>query len=108
MRLLNGLVLASVFWLALGFAEGRVAAACDPVGAIKFICGPISPEDLAVLPGDEWVIASGDREGGRIQLIIVRSKTATVVFPTANPSERVDKATYPTCPGPKGVKKVEA
>jgi hypothetical protein len=100
MRLLNGLVVAPVFWLALGLAQGRVVAACDPVGNIKFICGPISPEDLAVIPGDEWLIVSGDREGGRIHLINTRSKTATAVFPTASPRERLDKASYPSCPGP--------
>ena len=100
MRLRNALVLASIFWLALGFAEGRVAAACDPLGDIKFICGPISPEDLAVVPGDNWVIVSGDREGGRIHLINTHSKTATAVFPTATPNERPDKKSYPTCPGP--------
>ena len=35
-----------------------------PVGEIQFICDLISPEDLAVLPGEEWVIASGNQEGG--------------------------------------------
>jgi hypothetical protein len=98
MRVLK--VLGLALWLALALAQERLAAACDPVGNIKFICGPISPEDLAVLPGNQWVITSGDREGGRIHLINVRSKTATPVFPTATPSERLDKATYPTCPDP--------
>src|SRR2546428_5114961 len=100
MRVMTGLGLALGFWLALGVTQGHLAAACDPVGNIQFICGLISPEDLAVLPGDQWVIASGDREGGRIHLINARNKTTTVVFPTARASERLDKATYPTCPGP--------
>ena len=83
----------------LGFAE-QGAATCDPVGEIQFICDVISPEDLAVVPGTEWVIASGNREGGRIQLVNVRDKTATVLFPTSASSERLDATTYPTCPGP--------
>jgi hypothetical protein len=98
--MLNGVVLAAAFWLAFGVAQGRVAAECDPIGNIKFICGPISPEDLAVIPGDDWLIVSGDREGGRIHLIDTRRKTATAVFPTASPNERLDKAAWPTCPGP--------
>jgi hypothetical protein len=98
MRLLSGFFLASCVTVLLG--QGRVAAACDPVRNIKFICGLISPEDLAVLPGNEWVIASGDREGGRIHVIDVRSKTATAVFPTSNPRERLERTTYATCPGP--------
>ncbi len=78
----------------------RNAPTCDAVGEIQFICDVISPEDFAVVPGSEWVIASGDQEGGRIQLVSVRNKTATPLFPTATHAERLDTTTYPTCPGP--------
>ena len=37
---------------------------CDPVGDVQFLCDMVSPEDIAVLPGAEWAIASGAREGG--------------------------------------------
>ena len=50
MRVVSGLVLALVFWLALGLAQGRVVAACDPVANIKFICGLINvqtPRELS-------------------------------------------------------------
>ncbi|MEE2638691.1 MAG: hypothetical protein VYE68_15825 [Acidobacteriota bacterium] len=73
---------------------------CEAVGEIRFICDLISPEDLAVIPGSEWVIASGNRAGGRIHLVSVAEKTATVLFPGATPSERLDATAYPTCPGP--------
>ena len=72
---------------------------CTPLGEIRFVCGLVSAEDLAVLPGSEWVIASGNREGGRLHLVSVRDKTSTVLFPTATRNERL-AATYPTCPGP--------
>ncbi|MGI9584515.1 MAG: hypothetical protein ACR2N7_02890 [Acidimicrobiia bacterium] len=70
------------------------------MGEIRFICNLISPEDLAVVPGSEWVIASGNRDGGRVHLVSVRDKTASVLFPGATSSERLDTATYPACPGP--------
>jgi hypothetical protein len=73
---------------------------CTPVGDIKFVCNLISAEDLAVLPDSEWVIVSGNREGGRLHLVNVRSKSATVLFPPAARTERFDAAAYPTCPGP--------
>ena len=73
---------------------------CAPVGEIQFICNLISPEDLAVLPGEEWVIASGNQEGGKLHLVNVRDKTSSVLYPTAAPRERLDAAAYPTCPGP--------
>lgn len=74
------------------------AAACDAVGEIQFICDVIGPEDLAIVPGSQWVIASGNQEGGRIQLVNVRDKTATTLFPAPGRRERLDAATYPTCP----------
>jgi len=81
-------------------ALARDAAMCAPVGEVQFICNLISPEDLAVVPGADWVIASGDQEGGRIQLVSVPDKTATVLFPMSPPRERFDVTTYPSCPGP--------
>ena len=74
--------------------------ACDTVGEIRFVCNLISPEDLAVVPGSAWVIASGNRAGGRLHLVSVRDKTATTLFPGATSSEQLDAATYPMCPGP--------
>ena len=73
---------------------------CETVGNIRFICDLISPEDLAVVPGMDWVIASGNRAGGRIHLINAGNKTATVLFPGGTTSERLDTNVYPDCPGP--------
>ena len=98
-RTLKFVCMSAAFCAAWGVAQ-PAAAACDPVGEIRFICDLVSPEDFAIVPGDEWVIASGDREGGRIQLVHVRDKTATAVFPAPGAAERLDAATYPTCPGP--------
>ena len=85
--------------LSLGFIQ-QGNTSCAAVGEVQFICDVISPEDLALVPGEEWIIASGDQEGGRIQLVNVQDKTATVLFPTRNSRVRLDAVTYPTCPGP--------
>lgn len=84
------------------------ATPCAPVGEIQFVCDLISAEDLAIVPGSEWVIASGNREGGRLHLVSVRTKTAAVLFPTSAGNERLDAATYPTCPGPLDLGKPDA
>ncbi len=73
---------------------------CDPVGEIQFICDMVSPEDIAVIPGEEWAITSGAREGGRLQLLNVSDKTSTVLYPTPDSEHRLDAETYPGCPGP--------
>ena len=98
-RLLRFVGVSVAVSLSLGIAQ-RSAATCEAVGEVHFICGVISPEDLAIVPGAEWIIASGDQEGGRIQLVNVQDKTATLLFPTPTRPERLDAATYPTCPGP--------
>ena len=108
MRVLHSFVLSVVacVWLSpVGLAGQNPTVApsglpCVSDGEIQFICDLISPEDLAVVPGSEWVIASGNRAGGRIHLVSVRDKTTTVLFPGTTRRERLDAATYPTCPGP--------
>lgn len=73
---------------------------CTPVDGIQFICGLASPEDIAVLPGAEWAITSGNREGGRLHVIDLRRKSATTAFPVPGQREQLDAENYPTCPGP--------
>ncbi len=89
--------------VVLSGSGGRAEQAppgCEPVGDIRFICDLSGPEDLAVVPGAEWVIASGNQEGGRIHLVNVADKTTSVLFPTPARTERLDRTTWPTCPGP--------
>ena len=95
----------AVVGLSLAFASsqapaGPKATSCDPLGKVTFICGVISPEDLVVVPGSDWVIASGDAAGGAITLVNTRAKTTTALFPTATPKVRLDAKTYDSCPGP--------
>ena len=73
---------------------------CDPVGEVQFICDMVSPEDIVVVPGTEWAIVSGAREGGRLNLVNVSDKTSTVLFPTPDSEQRLDAEAYPECPGP--------
>ena len=73
---------------------------CDPVGDVGVICDMVSPEDIAVVPGAEWAIASGARTGGRMYLINVGDKTSTLLFPAPGSEVRHDTSAYPDCPGP--------
>jgi hypothetical protein len=103
MRVLTfpGLSVALALALSLGTAGPR-AAGCDPVGKIQFVCDQAGPEDLAIVPGGQWVIATAyARDKGGIRLINVRDRTTTVLFPTSvPPRERFDAKTYDSCPGP--------
>ncbi len=99
MRLLTLFVVSVVFAFLQGTAGPR-AAGCGALGNVQFVCGVVGPEDLVVVPGLEWVIASGDAAGGAITLINVRDKTTTALFPAATPRQRLDGKTYDSCPGP--------
>ena len=70
------------------------------MGDIKFICNLISPEDLAVIPDSEWLIASGNQEGGMLHLVNIRDKSTSVLYPNTELREQLDPIAYPTCPGP--------
>jgi sugar lactone lactonase YvrE len=64
------------------------------------VCGQQAPEDLVVLPGEQWVIASAYSGTGGIYLIRAADRTSTRAYPGAADRERLDRKTYNTCPGP--------
>ncbi|HLG56993.1 MAG TPA: hypothetical protein VI485_16760 [Vicinamibacterales bacterium] len=78
--------------------QGPPAPPCV-AGDAQFVCGQQAPEDLVVLPGSQWVVASAFSGTGGVYLIRVSDRTSTVGYPGANPKERLDAKTYNTCPG---------
>ena len=102
MKLLTLLGLLIVLALPPGLAAQapQAAAACNPLGNIKFVCGQQAPEDLVALPGSEWILASAYGGSGGIKLISVRDKTTAQAYPTATSKDKLDAKTYGTCPGP--------
>ena len=93
---------AALIALLLGRTIGAKAAGCDPIGGVRFVCDQVGPEDLAAVPGSEWVLSSGMAASGAIRLINLRDRTTTVLFPSAKSRERLSKKMYDSCPGPIG------
>jgi hypothetical protein len=91
-----------VITVLLGASVHAHAAGCEPIGNIRFICDQLGPEDLAAVPGTDWILASGMVANGAIRLINQRDKSTTVLFPSAAARERPDRKTYASCPGPIG------
>lgn len=75
---------------------------CTPQGpgGVQYICGHDAPEDLVVIPGSEWVIASAYSRKGGIRMVRVSDKSTTVAYPSDAVKEKLDAKTYDTCPGP--------
>ena len=63
-------------------ATGVHAQACEPDGEVQFLCGPVSPEDLAPVPQSPWVIVASMVDEGPLYLADTRDHTSTVLFPT--------------------------
>ncbi len=76
------------------------AAQCEPDGEVQFLCGPVSPEDLAPVPDTPWVIVSSMIDGGSLYAADTRDHSATAIYPVQTSEPRQDTATYGACPGP--------
>lgn len=58
------------------------------------------PEDLVVLPGDEWVIASSMSAGGGLAVIRTRDHLVSQAYPVGGQKNTFDEKHYAGCPGP--------
>ena len=98
-KILIGLAVVIAWPLALS-AQAQAPAGCQPSGDVQFVCGQQGPEDLVVLPGAQWVIASSFGGNGGIYVIRASDRQSTLAYPGAAPLDRFDSKTYSTCPGP--------
>jgi hypothetical protein len=88
--------------LSLLAALALAAAApadCSPEGAFDYVCGPEKPEDLLVLPGTPWLVASGFAPGAGLKLVDTRSRAWRKWY-AGGAQVRWDRQTFPHCPGP--------
>ena len=85
-------------WLLAG-SPAWAAEGCAAAGKVSYLCGPSNAEDLALVPGTDWMISSGMAQGGagHLYLIDTRKKTWKVLEPAmSGPAQ----APYGDCPGP--------
>ena len=95
----NALVSITMLLLAATLTAHGADDGCEDVNGYSFVCGPVSAEDLVLIPGTKWVIASGF--GGSVSLYLIDSenKTWSDFYPASEPRAVQDMATYGTCPG---------
>ena len=93
-------VITSSFGVSAQQAQTSPPPDCRPVGDVQFACGQQGPEDLVVVPGGQWVVASAFGGTGGIYLVRASDRTTTLAYPSATAREQLDKKTYPMCPGP--------
>jgi hypothetical protein len=74
----------------------KAADDCAPSGKLNFVCGPSKSEDMVLVPGTHWIIASG---ANQLYLINADSKAWRELYPGQEPQERKDTAMFGDCPG---------
>ncbi len=72
--------------------------ACQPSGGMEYICGLVNPEDLVVIPGTDWIIASSDEEGLAFYLINALNRQVQPFYTPTNAPRNHQQNLYPDCP----------
>ena len=75
------LILSSFFVGWLISISSFAASNCEADGDVKFVCGPVSPEDLALIPETPWLIASGMEDDGYLYLVNTRDASSLELYP---------------------------
>ena len=81
------------------FVAAQTPQPCVRAGDVQFVCGQQGPEDLVVIPGSQWVVASAYGGSGGINLIRVSDRTTIVGYPAESAKERFDRKAYVGCSG---------
>src|SRR5262245_53506173 len=72
---------------------GTPAAPCVQAGNKQFVCDQVSPEDLVLVPGGDWVVSTVYARPGGVRLINVRDKSTTTAYPSATAKDQFDNKT---------------
>jgi hypothetical protein len=76
-------------------------ANCAAVGNIRFVCLSTDPEDIARLPGTDWVVTSAFSGSVGLRLVSIgRRKEVATLYPSTEAKKKQDMAAYSSCPGP--------
>jgi hypothetical protein len=71
-------------------------SSCSPSGNLQFVCNVPAPEDIVLLPGSSWLVASGMTPGSGLHLVSTQTKSVQPLAWSARP----DPARYGACPAP--------
>ncbi len=78
------------------FTTRDAATSCAATASFSFICDTQKPEDLARIPGTNWIIASGFSTGAGLKIIDAGARRAKVWFRGATDQIAPDPR-YPDC-----------
>jgi hypothetical protein len=88
-------------------APAPPAAPCASVTDVMLVCGQQGPEDLYLLPGGQWVVASAMAGSGGLNAVRVADRVSARIYPSPSAKIAYDTNQYPGCPGPPGANEAE-
>ncbi len=81
-KLISFKVASLAVLVALAFSTLQGAQdGCEDSGEYSYICGPVSAEDLVLIPGTKWVVASGFGGGASLYLVDSEQKVWSNLYP---------------------------
>jgi hypothetical protein len=81
-------------------AQAPAAAACAPAAGLTFVCGLQNPEDIVLVPGTRWLVASGMAPGAGLTAVDTQAKATRKLYAPGTASVRADRTRFASCPGP--------
>jgi hypothetical protein len=75
-------------------------SACAPAAGLSFICGLQNPEDVVLVPGTRWLLASGMAPGAGLTLVDTQAKAVRKLYAPGTATARADRTRFANCPGP--------
>lgn len=97
------LILLSLFSILTGAPLPSLAQSpengCAPAAGLEFVCGLQNAEDLVLVPGTDWIIASSMTEGAGLALVDTNRAAWSVLYPGPSPRAAHDP-TYADCTEP--------
>jgi hypothetical protein len=93
------LLFVGIFLGFAGAAANEPEDSCEGSGQYSYLCGLESAEDLVLIRGTKWIIASGFSGTVSLYLIDSKRKTWSNLYPAHAPRALQDMANYGACPG---------
>ena len=104
--LLIGAVVASAATVIT--AQQPAPPECRDTADVRFVCNVQAAEDLVLVPGGQWIVASSYAGPGGIYLVRVSDRTSVLGYPSQTGKQRFDAKTYSGCPGPPDANRVRS
>jgi len=81
-------------------AQAPAASRCAPAAGLTFLCGLQNPEDIALVPGTRWLVATGMAAGAGLSAVDTQAKTVRKLYAPGTTNARADRARFANCPAP--------